>query len=422
MTPNRLRKRLTRALMVTWREQPTRYDIEALQANIRRVGLVIRVRWALLGVLVAYSLLAGFVYSTRMPVTELAGLMMVPAVALGFVVLYNTFYTINYRRLGNIAVWNNLQLALDAVVVSVLVFFSGGVESWFWSMYALFILEATFILPTSRGAWVHALFSCGLLGAIEWLEFAELLPHVAIPFSSGDLYHDAAYVAIRYMWQCAVLLGTASVATLIVGDFRRNEANRQGQRIIDETTGLYSRSYFMRATTAELGRAQRDERSVHVILGDLDNFGGFNNRFGIDAGDELLQRISQEVTRGVMVAGDLNSSPNVVARYGGEEFAILFAEDERVDGSPSVEAAIGLADAIRKSVTGVTVQGAGVTMSMGVATLPRDGVTIGELLDNANAALVLAAEAGGNRVCAAHECDSVADDDAETARTLLLQD
>ena len=48
VSPSRLRKRIARALMVSWREQPTRYDIEAVQANTRRVGLVIRVRWALL--------------------------------------------------------------------------------------------------------------------------------------------------------------------------------------------------------------------------------------------------------------------------------------------------------------------------------------------------------------------------------------
>ena len=113
MSPSRLRKRIARALMVSWREQPTRYDIEALQANTRRVGLVIRVRWALLIVLVIYSLLAGAAYVTVMPVAELASRMVIPALALGFVALYNTFYQLNYRRLGNIALWNNLQLALE---------------------------------------------------------------------------------------------------------------------------------------------------------------------------------------------------------------------------------------------------------------------------------------------------------------------
>jgi hypothetical protein len=110
-------KRLPRALVISWREQPTRYDIEALQANIRRVGLVIRVRWALLSVLVVYSILGVLIYANSIDWGNLARLMAIPALTLAFVVLYNAYYATNYRRLGNIAVWNNLQLALDAIVV-----------------------------------------------------------------------------------------------------------------------------------------------------------------------------------------------------------------------------------------------------------------------------------------------------------------
>jgi hypothetical protein len=53
--------------MVSWREQPTRYDIEALQANTERVGLVIRVRWALVAVLAVFSLIAGGSIPSRSP-------------------------------------------------------------------------------------------------------------------------------------------------------------------------------------------------------------------------------------------------------------------------------------------------------------------------------------------------------------------
>jgi hypothetical protein len=161
---SRLRKRIARALVVSWREQPTRYDIEALQANIRRVGLVIRLRWALVVVLVIYSALAGLAYTWRVPASELTARMLVPAIALGFVVLYNAFYQLNYRRLGNVALWNHLQLGLDAVVVTVLVHYSGSVHSWFWSMYPLFILEAAFILPRRRDAWFLAGWCALLLG------------------------------------------------------------------------------------------------------------------------------------------------------------------------------------------------------------------------------------------------------------------
>jgi diguanylate cyclase (GGDEF)-like protein len=386
--PSRLRKRIARALKVTWREQPTRYDIEALQANIRRVGLVIQVRWILIVVLVLYSLIGGLLYATRMPIPDLARLMWIPALALVFVVVYNTFYSLNYRRLGNIAVWNHLQLALDAVVVTVLVYFSGGADSWFWSMYSLFILEATFILPRSRDAWLIAGLCALLLGSVELLEFFEVLPHVQIPYGRGNLHSDPVYLAVRFGWQIAVLAGTAGVANLLVGEFRRNLAeSRTSQTILDATTGLLSRGYFMRVYSAEFRRAQREGRPIHVLLADIDHFGRYNSRFGLDQGDQLLKAIADAITLTVSEAGDVTAS-NLVARIGGEEFAILLAEDDRLAGPPKVEDARRLAERVRAAVEAVEIGGAGVTVSLGFSTMLIDGDTPEELLDAAGGTFV----------------------------------
>jgi len=410
VTPSRLKKRISRALVVSWREHPTRYDIEALQANIRRVGLVIRVRWALLGVLVLYSLAGGIAYTTRISVAELARLMVIPALALGGVVLYNGFYALNYRRLGNIAVWNNLQLALDAVVVTILVYFSGGVNSWFWSMYALFILEAAFILPRWRMTWLHAIFTCLLLGIVEFSELFGWIPHMQIPFAETAFHLDSVFVQVRYSWQVAVLLGTAWVVTLLVGEFRRELEARGSQTLVDEATGLYSRSYFMRAGVAEIRRAQREGRDLHVILIDIDSFGDFNRRFGIDAGDRILTAAAQAISATVAETGELASSTNIVARFGGEEFVVLFAEDFRISEAPSVAGAVHLAEQIVAAIASVSVDDAGVTASIGVASMPGDGASMGELLDHADAALMCAAQEGGNRVVMSSECPLVDDE------------
>jgi diguanylate cyclase (GGDEF)-like protein len=384
--------------MVSWREQPTRYDIEAVQANTRRVGLVIRVRWALLIVLVVYSLLAGAAYITVISFSELVSRMAIPAIALGFVVLYNTFYQLNYKRFGNIAVWNNLQLALDAVVVTLLVYYSGGVNSWFWSMYSLFILEAAFILPRRRDAWGLAILCMLLLGAVEYLEMFGVLPHVLIPFAGQELYRDPVYVSVRYGWQVAVLAGTAAVATQLVGEQRAEEAQRQSLAVLDGTTGLYSRAYFLRALGAEIRRAQRDARPLHVLLIDIDRFGEYNRRFGIDRGDELLVKIAGSISACVAVAGDAMVTTNLAARFGGEEFVVLLAEDAETDGPPQADDALRLGESIRRAIGDLTVDQAGVTVSVGVASLPVDGTSADELLDAADAALSHSISGGGDRV------------------------
>lgn len=414
MSPGRLHKRLKRAFTVSWRDQPTRYDIEALQENIHRVGLVVHVRWLLIVVLVVYSLIAGALYmlvpdANQISLPELARLMLLPAASLAFVVLYNAYYALNYRRLGNITVWNNLQLALDAMVVTVLVYFSGGVDSWFWSMYALFVLEAAFILPTKRSAWIHAIFSGILLGAVELSEFAHLLPHQSPPFGHASNYQSALFVGVRYLWQIAVLMGVASVATKLVGEFRREIEERCGQSLLDSGTGLYSRSYFLRALGAEVRRADRDNRVIHVILMDLDHFGDFNRRFGFDTGDQLLRQIAEAISTAVEPAGDVMTTANVMARYGGEEFVLLYSEDARLSASPKPDDAAALAERIRKVVANVSVAGAGVTVSVGVSSLLRDGRTVDDLLDAADDALASATQSGGNRVRVASQLNPVSD-------------
>ena len=335
--------------------------------------------------------------------------MTIPAIALGFVVLYNTFYQLNYKRLGNIAVWNNLQLTLDAIVVTVLVYYSGSVNSWFWMMYSLFILEAAFILPTKRGAWLLTGLCAALLGAMELFELLRILPHVDMPFAIGALHLDPVYVAVSYGWQVAVLAGTAAVSTQLVGEQRAETSENQQILVLDEATGLYSRSYFLRALSAEVRRVQRERRPLHILLLDIDHFSDFNRTFGIDQGDRLLKAIAETIGAIVGEAGDVVVTTNIAARYGGEEFVVLLAEDAEVAGAPQPEDALRLAERLRSAIAGTTLDGAGVTVSIGVASFPEDGTEAADLLDAADAGLSAAIEAGGDRVQAAAAIASSAD-------------
>jgi diguanylate cyclase (GGDEF)-like protein len=347
---------------------------------------------------VTYSAFGAMAYASRMQTGDLVARMTIPAIALGFVVLYNTFYWATYKRLGNIAPLNHLQLAFDAIVVTVLVYYSGGINSWFWSMYSLFILEAAFILPRRRDAWGVMALCALLLGAVGLLEAMHVVPHIGMPFETVSLYDDPVYFAVRYGWQIAVLAGTAAVSTQLVGAQRAETAGKQQAAVLDEPTGLYSRAYFLRSFAAEVSRAQRDERALHVLLVDVDHFGDFNRRFGIELGDKLLAAIADTITRTVGEAGDVLSTTNLAARFGGEEFVVLLAEDAHVSGAPKQSDAIRLGEQLRERISHTQVDGAGVTVSVGVASFPHDGASADDLLDAADSALAAAIEAGGDRV------------------------
>ena len=393
----RITRNLLRNARVTWRENPTRYDIEALHANIERVGLVIKVRWAIVALLAAFSALALAAYSTELPWGELAANMRVPAIAVAFVVAYNTYYHLTYRRLGNIAFLNHAQLLFDVLVVGVLVYYSGGVNSWFYSLYLLFILEAAFILPLRRDTWLVAGFCAVTYGAVLFGELFGILPHVTVPFSEEYLHQNPAFVTVRFMWQVAVFGGAAMVVTLMTGSLAAREARIAESAIIDEKTGLYERSYFLRALNSEILRAERDDRSLYVILIDIDDFARFNDLFGIELGDVLLAAIGQAFEEALETCGSaMTFETNIVARWGGEEFAVLLSEG-CAGGPPNDDDAAKVAEAIRSAAEKTLVKGTGVTVSAGVASIPKHGPTADTLLTAADEALYRAAEAGGNR-------------------------
>jgi len=66
--------------------------------------------------------------------------------------------------------------------------------------------------------------------------------------------------------------------------------------IKDRLTGLYDRRYLFIRFNEEMSRAKRYERPISCLAVDIDNFREVNERFGIDAGDVLLQLVADVLT------------------------------------------------------------------------------------------------------------------------------
>lgn len=389
MVTSRITKALRRGAVVSWRDQPSQHDIEALQANIRRVGLVVKVRWSLVVALATFSVFGAWAYAVEIPLLDLVRNMTIPAAALVVVCVYNTYFHLTYKRLGNLRFFNHAQLLLDTAVVTLLVYYSGGVYSWFASMYLLFILEAAFILPRRWEAWLVAGVTAAAYGAVLASEFLGLAPHIPVPFVTNDLQHEPTFVLVRYMWEVTVMSGTAAVSTLMMGAVRRREMELARCAAIDGLTGLYNRAYCQRMLEDEIDRAAADGRSLAVVLADLDGFTAFNRLLGVDVGDRMLAAVAREMQRAVR-----ESAPSMrpsVCRFGGEEFLVVLPGG---DGSAAGLVAPRVAERIRSDVERLTIDGASVTLSLGWASFPEHGASAGDLLVAADQALC-AAQAGG---------------------------
>ena len=394
MQAGRLSKALQRRLSIVWREQPSQSDIEDLAANVERVGLVIKLRWAIVAFIMVFTFAGAGIYAVDGRVSLLGPHMVVPGVALLLVLVYNAYYQRTYHRFGNLALFNSAQLVLDIIVVTVLVYYSGGVYSWFDALYYLFVLEAALILPSRREVWGVAGVAAAAYVGIVGLVYVGALPHIAMPFVHNDLQVNGSYVAVRALWTVTVIFGTVTVGDVFTSVWRESLATLRRLSSRDVRTGLYDRAYLRRELAVELERAKRFHRGVSVVVADIDVFANFNALFGMEAGNSMIDLIA-DVVRGISGCGSSEPCLVTAARYGGEEFALIVPEA----GESSEEGEL-LAERLRAAVAGVLDHDRSVTVSVGVAGFSRDGRTAAEMLSAADAALARAGAEGGNRVVA----------------------
>ena len=98
------------------------------------------------------------------------------------------------------------------------------------------------------------------------------------------------------------------------------------QATSDPLTGLLNHRAFQERVESEVGRAQRYNRPLALVLLDLDYFKSINDAYGHQAGDAALMQAARILERCAR-AGD------VLGRIGGDEFALLLARDERGAGA-----------------------------------------------------------------------------------------
>ena len=179
-------------------------------------------------------------------------------------------------------------------------------------------------------------------------------------------------------------------------------ATIQKQALTDGLTGLPNHRAVVDQLKKELERAHRYERPFSLLFFDGDRFKRVNDIYGHAAGDAVLCQLSERAARALR-GGD------TLGRFGGEEFVVLLPEAD------DKEAAL-VAERIRATVASypMTLQeieeGLEITVSIGVATFPRDGTTEQELLVQADEAMYTSKRLGRNQVRTAEEARHIGAD------------
>lgn len=153
----------------------------------------------------------------------------------------------------------------------------------------------------------------------------------------------------------------------------------------DELTGLYNYRYLSEHLPREIDRNDRHQRSMALIMVDIDDFKRYNDCFGHQAGNMALVEIAE-------ILEDATRSTDMVVRYGGEEFVVVLPSSGKEDARV-------VAERIRSGVAGHGFARSALTVSLGIAAYPGDAHDPGELIGSADSAMYMAKSRGKNRIC-----------------------
>lgn len=223
--------------------------------------------------------------------------------------------------------------------------------------------------------------------------------HAAQGYRVGDIRGGISitlpYDRYASLWpRITGYLAVTAAGLLFIQFFGRRLANAyrmlEEQSIIDPLTEIPNRRFFMKRAKEEFQRAERDHTPIALIMIDIDYFKGFNDRYGHIEGDMALKTVAETMKQ------QLRRPPDCIARYGGEEFVIMLP-------NTTPEGAAQVAEVLRAKIEALQIRNEAsrcadvVTVSLGVAAAPHDGVAFEIQLKQADEALYAAKQKGRNR-------------------------
>ncbi|MBI5483624.1 MAG: EAL domain-containing protein [Deltaproteobacteria bacterium] len=190
-----------------------------------RIAIVARIRWFMLAAIALYSLFALTSYSISSVVfvfsSKQVGILTLTVLS---VVVYNFVLSSHCQSLIHFTYLIHILIALDLLVVTTLVHFTGGVVSWFWPVYLLVTIESAFLFEDKRDVWLIGSLGAILYGVLLALENQGILWPIAMPFIDSSLHESFLFQLLMWLWVAGINATVAIIAAFLMETIRRDHS------------------------------------------------------------------------------------------------------------------------------------------------------------------------------------------------------
>lgn len=156
----------------------------------------------------------------------------------------------------------------------------------------------------------------------------------------------------------------------------------------DFLTGLYNRNVFLHLLEKNIARCGEERKKFVLAAVDIDDLDVVNDTCGFTIGDKVLIHLAYLLTSSLR-------KQDIIARWEGKTF-LIFMEDVSVVESQFILGSI--LDELRRSIIAPELQSVNITFSAGIACYPKDGISMGELINSVKTNLGLAKSHGKKRI------------------------
>ena len=189
-----------------------------------RARIVSRTRWIMLGAVALYALVAALSFSlSSLGFNFTSHHIIFLLLTVVSVIIYNFLLGSNISRFSNLPHLVHLQIGLDLFFVTVLIYFTGGVFSWFWPVYLLVTIESAFLYEKKRDVWLIGTLGASFYGVILASEGAGLIPAVTMPFVDSSQHDVVLFQMLMWCWVAGMNATVAFIATFLMDIIRKDK-------------------------------------------------------------------------------------------------------------------------------------------------------------------------------------------------------